>query len=58
MIESILFLREDIYEIHTFESFILTKGEGTWGKADSDLAKEVRDGGHDKGLKESTIKVG
>lgn len=29
----------------------LTKGEGTWGKADKDLAKEVRDGGHDKKLK-------
>lgn len=47
-------------KLHTFESFLansfLTKGEGTWGKADSDLAKEVRDGGHDKGLKESTIK--
>ena len=28
----------------------LTKGKGTWGKADSDLAKEVRDGGHDKKL--------
>lgn len=25
----------------------LTKGKGTWGKADADLAKEVRDGGHD-----------
>jgi hypothetical protein len=33
----------------------LTKGKGTWGKADSDLAKEVRDGGHDKKLKESSI---
>jgi hypothetical protein len=33
----------------------LTKGKGTWGKADADLAKEVRDGGHDKGLKESSI---
>jgi hypothetical protein len=31
----------------------LTKGKGTWGKADKDLAKEVRDGGHDKDLKES-----
>lgn len=31
----------------------LTKGKGTWGKADADLAKEVRDGGHDKELKES-----
>lgn len=29
----------------------LTKGEGTWGTADKDLAKEVRDGGHDKKLK-------
>lgn len=29
----------------------LTKGDGTWGKADKDLAKEVRDGGHDKKLK-------
>jgi hypothetical protein len=29
----------------------LTKGDGTWGKADKDLAKEVRDGGHDKNLK-------
>jgi hypothetical protein len=29
----------------------LTKGDGTWGKADADLAKEVRDGGHDKKLK-------
>lgn len=32
----------------------LTKGKGTWGKADKDLAKEVRDGGHDKDLKESS----
>lgn len=31
----------------------LTKGEGTWGKADKDLAKEVRDGGHDKNLKKA-----
>lgn len=31
----------------------LTKGEGTWGDADSDLAKEVRDGGHDKKLKKA-----
>ena len=31
----------------------LTKGEGTWGRADSDLAKEVRDGGHDKKLKKA-----
>lgn len=30
----------------------LTKGDGTWGGADKDVAKEVRDGGHDKGLKE------
>jgi hypothetical protein len=30
----------------------LVKGKGTWGKADADLAKEVRDGGHDKKLKE------
>jgi len=29
----------------------LTKGDGTWGKADKDLAKEVRDGGHDSKLK-------
>lgn len=29
----------------------LTKGKGTWGKADKDLAKEVRDGGHDAKLK-------
>jgi hypothetical protein len=29
-----------------------TKGKGTWGKADADLAKEVRDGGHEKKLKE------
>lgn len=29
----------------------LTKQPGTWGGADSDVAKEVRDGGHDKGLK-------
>lgn len=29
----------------------LTKQEGTWGGADSDVAKEVRDGGHDKNLK-------
>lgn len=33
----------------------LTKGKGTWGKADADLAKEVRDGGHDKELKESSV---
>ena len=31
----------------------LTKQPGTWGGADSDLAKEVRDGGHDKNLKSS-----
>jgi hypothetical protein len=29
----------------------LTKGKGTWGGADSDVAKEVRDGGYDKNLK-------
>lgn len=29
----------------------LTKQKGTWGGADKDLAKEVRDGGHDKDLK-------
>lgn len=29
----------------------LTKQPGTWGGADGDLAKEVRDGGHDKKLK-------
>jgi hypothetical protein len=28
----------------------LEKGEGTWQMADADLAKEVRDGGHDKKL--------
>ena len=33
----------------------LTKGEGTWGGADSDVAKEVRDGGYDKGLKEDLL---
>ena len=33
----------------------LTKGEGTWGDVDSDVAKEVRDGGHDKDMKESYI---
>jgi hypothetical protein len=33
----------------------LTKGDGTWGDADSDVAREVRDGGHDKDLKESMI---
>ena len=31
----------------------LTKGEDTWGGADKDLAKEVRDGGHDKKLKKA-----
>jgi hypothetical protein len=29
----------------------LTKQPGTWGGADADVAKEVRDGGHDKKLK-------
>lgn len=29
----------------------LTKQPGTWGGADKDVAKEVRDGGHDKKLK-------
>lgn len=29
----------------------LTKGDGTWGGADKDVAKEVRDGGHDSKLK-------
>lgn len=29
----------------------LTKGEGTWGGSDKDVAKEVRDGGHDKNMK-------
>lgn len=29
----------------------LTKGDGTWGNADKDVAKEVRDGGHDAKLK-------
>jgi len=28
----------------------LEKGKGTWGGADADVAKEVRDGGHDKKL--------
>jgi len=28
----------------------LTKQDGTWGGADSDIAKKVRDGGHDKEL--------
>ena len=28
----------------------LEKGKGTWGGADKDVAKEVRDGGHDKKL--------
>lgn len=31
----------------------LTKGEGTWGKADKDLAKEVRDAGKDGKLKKA-----
>ena len=31
----------------------LTKQPGTWGGADADLAKEVRDGGHDKKLKKA-----
>lgn len=31
----------------------LTKQEGTWGGADKDIAKEVRDGGHDSDLKSS-----
>lgn len=31
----------------------LTKQEGTWGGADSDVAKEVRDGGWDKKLKKA-----
>ena len=31
----------------------LTKQPGTWGGADSDIAKEVRDGGHDKELKKA-----
>lgn len=31
----------------------LTKQPGTWGDADSDVAKEVRDGGHDKNLKKA-----
>lgn len=31
----------------------LTKQPGTWGGADGDLAKEVRDGGHDKKLKKA-----
>ena len=29
---------------------LLTKQDGTWGGADSDIAKKVRDGGHDKEL--------
>ena len=28
----------------------LTKQKGTWGGADADIAKKVRDGGHDKKL--------
>ena len=31
----------------------LTKQPGTWGDADSDVAKEVRDGCHDKNLKKA-----
>ena len=31
----------------------LTKQPGTWGGADKDLAKEVRDGGHDEKLKKA-----
>ena len=31
----------------------LTKAEGTWGDADADVAKEVRDGGYDKDLKKA-----
>lgn len=31
----------------------LTKQPGTWGGADADVAKEVRDGGHDKKLKKA-----
>ena len=31
----------------------LTKQPGTWGDADSDVAKEVRDGGHDSKLKKA-----
>jgi hypothetical protein len=31
----------------------LTKQPGTWGGADADLAKEVRDGGYDKKLKKA-----
>lgn len=34
-------------------SSFLTKQPGTWGGADSDVAKEVRDGGHDKKLKKA-----
>lgn len=29
----------------------LTKGDGTWGDADKDVADEVRAGGHDKNMK-------
>jgi hypothetical protein len=36
----------------------LTKSKGTWGGADSDLAKEVRDAGKDKGMKESISRDG
>lgn len=31
----------------------LTKQPGTWGDADADVAKEVRDGGYDKKLKKA-----
>ena len=31
----------------------LTKQDGTWGGADKDVAKEVRDGGHDRKLKKT-----
>jgi hypothetical protein len=31
----------------------LTKQPGTWGGADKDVAKEVRDGGHDTKLKKA-----
>ena len=40
---------------HARVNSFITKGEGTWGGADADIAKKVRDGGHDKGLKESVI---
>jgi hypothetical protein len=35
---------------HARVNAFLEKGTGTWGKADADLAKEVRDGGNDKKL--------